>query len=187
MEKNICPNCHAENSVKAKYCKECGKELPVIIKEIPLIEVTTPVVKKNKSYRIIIIVAVVLLLLVGAGFGVRSCVNSFIKNHSGEIYDKALTMMADEMNKSCPVMIDQYTRLDNVKVLSGKKMEYNYTLLGTDFSNISPDVLDENILNLVKTHPQMNNLRDLKTTFIYVYKNEEGKELHKYIVTPDMY
>lgn len=191
MEKSICTNCGAENTVKAKYCVNCGHKLPIIVLEKTPVDVFTPTPKKNINNKIVGVIIVGILILVAALFGIRSCVTSFVKKNGHVIYDKALSVMADELNKNCPVMIDEFTRLDSVSALANKKFQYNYTVLGNDFSQIPTDTLkkyiNENVLYTIKTSPEMKAMRDLKTTFIYSYKNDEGEDVYKFVITPEMY
>ena len=44
---------------------------------------------------------------------------------------------ASELNKSCPMMVDQDTRLDNAIALPENVFQYNYTLV-----NLTKDELD---------------------------------------------
>ena len=191
MEKLICTNCGAENTLKVKYCVNCGHKLPIMVQEKTTVDVFTPTPKKKNNYKIVGVIIVGILILVALLFGIRSFVTSFVKKNGHVIYDKALSIMADELNKSCPVMIDEFTRLDSVSALANKKFQYNYTVLENDFSQIPTDTLkkyiNENVLHTSKTSSEMKAMRDLKTTFIYSYKNDEGKNVYKFVITPEMY
>ncbi|MBF0647375.1 hypothetical protein IR083_00890 [Dysgonomonas sp. GY75] len=60
---------------------------------------------------------------------------------------------AGELNKSCPVMVDEETRFDNAIAMPNKTFQYNYTLL--NFEKESTDTilvknaLEPSILNSV--------------------------------------
>ena len=52
-------------------------------------------------------------------------------------FDKVMMESASELNKSCLVMVDKDTRLDNVIALPDNIFQYNYTLV-----NIEKKTLD---------------------------------------------
>jgi hypothetical protein len=106
-------------------------------------------------------------------------------------YDQAMMKAASEINKSCPMMVDQETRLDNAVALPENIFQYNYTLVNiekatTDISQIE-NYLRPILINGVKTNPDMKINRDNKTTMGYYYKDKNGEFLLKILVTPDLY
>jgi len=44
-------------------------------------------------------------------------------------FDKVMMKAASELNKTCPIMVDKETRLDNAVSLPGQIFQYNYTLV----------------------------------------------------------
>lgn len=192
MEKNICTKCGAENNIKAKYCSACGYELPIMQEKVTKVEPpinTALPKKKNKAVLIGILVGI--LVFAAVGFGIRSCAKSFIKNNGDKIIDKVLVMTAQESNKSCPMMVDEYTRLDSVSAIPSKTLQYHYTLIGFDVSKLQEDAVKENLNNSilanVKSNADLQQLKNMGTTFMYVYKDEKGTAIHEYKVTPEMY
>jgi len=106
-------------------------------------------------------------------------------------FDKVMVQAASEINKNCPMMVDQYTRWDNAVVLPGKILQYNYTLVDLEKSEVNLDTVkkyvEPGIINNVRTNPDMKIYRDNNTTFIYYYKDKNGVFVYKFPVTPDMY
>ena len=100
---------------------------------------------------------------------------------------------ASEINKSCPIMIDSETQLDNVVALPDNVFQYNYTLVNLLKSELSVDVelikaeLKPEIVNEVKTNPDLAFYRQNKTTIKYLYKDKEGSFLMTIAVGPDLY
>jgi hypothetical protein len=98
---------------------------------------------------------------------------------------------ASEINKTCPIMVDQYTRLDNVLAMPDNACQYNYTLVNIDKSEVNLDIVKKYIkpglINNVKTSPDLKIYRDNKTTMVYNYRDKNGVFILKYSVTPDMY
>ncbi|MEQ9375004.1 MAG: hypothetical protein RIG68_07505 [Imperialibacter sp.] len=106
-------------------------------------------------------------------------------------YDQQMMSAASEINKSCPMMVDQETRLDNAVALPENVFQYNYTLVNmekasTDASQLE-NYLKPILINNVKSNPDMKINRDNKTTMGYYYKDKNGEFLFKVLVTPDLY
>ena len=106
-------------------------------------------------------------------------------------FDKVIVQAVSETNKNCPMMVDQYTRFDNAEALPGKIIQYNYTLVDLNKSEVNLDTVkkyvEPGIINNIKTNPDMKIYRDNNTTFIYYYKDKNGVFVYKFPVTPDMY
>jgi len=98
---------------------------------------------------------------------------------------------ASEINKSCPMMIDSDTRLDNAISLPSNIFQYNYTLVNMEKETIDIDMLkgylEPNITNFVRTNPDMKFQREKKVTVNYYYKDKNGNYLFKISVTPEQY
>jgi hypothetical protein len=106
-------------------------------------------------------------------------------------YDQVMMNAASEINKSCPIMVDQETRLDNAVALPENIFQYNYTLVNmekatTDISQLE-NYLKPTLVNNVKTNPDMKINRENQTTMGYYYKDKNGEFLFKILVTPDLY
>ena len=93
---------------------------------------------------------------------------------------------ASELNKSCPMMVDQDTRLDNAIALPENVFQYNYTLV-----NLTKDELDlekftaymePQITNNVKPNPDLKIYKDNQVTMKYYYKDKNGEFVAKFEV-----
>ena len=98
---------------------------------------------------------------------------------------------ASEINKSCPMMVDKETRLDNTIALPENVFQYNYTLVNMEVATTDVNQLENYVkpilINTVKTNPDMKTNREHKTTMGYSYKDKNGIFLFKILVTPDLY
>ena len=105
--------------------------------------------------------------------------------------EEILVQAAQEMNKSCPIILDQDTRLDTKLGGPGKNFSYFYTLVNYSKEEINQDTLisylKPNIINNVKTHPQMAIFRENDITMNYNYKDKDGVFLFIISVTPEEY
>jgi hypothetical protein len=105
--------------------------------------------------------------------------------------DEVMMKAASELNKSCPFMVDEETRLDNTISLPDKIFQYNYTLVNLQIEDIDIDAmvsyLEPGLINNVRTNPDMKYQRDSEVTLAYVYKDRDGVFLTKILVTPDKY
>ena len=106
-------------------------------------------------------------------------------------FDKVMMQAASEINKTCPIMVDEYTRLDNAVALPDNIFQYNYTLVNITKEEVNLDTvrkyIEPGIINNVKTNPDLKIYRDNKTTMRYYYKDKNGEFVHKFSVTPDQY
>jgi predicted secreted Zn-dependent protease len=106
-------------------------------------------------------------------------------------FDKILMKTASELNKMCPIMVDQYTRWDNTAALPNNTFEYNYTLISHTKSEVNLDTAKKYVLpgliNRVKTEPDLKMFRDKNVTMIYNYHDKNGVFVVRYSITPDMY
>lgn len=106
-------------------------------------------------------------------------------------FDKQMMKAASQINESCPIMVDQETRLDNAIALPGNILQYNYTLvhLVKDSVNIMDfeSYIRPQIVNNIKTNPNMKAYRDNKITMAYNYKDMNGTFITKITVKPQEY
>lgn len=182
METVTCSHCQTDNKITSKYCSACGYELP---KPEPADNLLQEPVKTTGSRRKSVGIIGGIL---AAGLTYWGVNHFFFKSPS---FDEVMMEVASELNKTCPVMVDQHTRLDNAIALPENSFQYNYTLVNLRKDEVNLDAVKENvepgILNNIRTNPDMKIYRDNKTTLIYYYKDMNGEFVHKYSVTPAMY
>lgn len=127
------------------------------------------------------------------GIAVFSVTSYLLKDHFLEksTFDNELMKVASELNKTCPIMVDAETRLDNAVALPPNKFQYNYTLVNMAVADIDTiqfhQNLDQVIINNVRTNPQLKVFRDRKVTMSYFYKDKDGNYLMRLDVTPELY
>jgi len=185
MDKVTCTHCGTNNPEKNKYCSNCGYELPKIAVEKIDNQDEQLKSKKNISAKKFLGFVFGIIAFGLCYFAVQQL---FFKAPQ---VDKEIMKIANEINKTCPIMIDSETRLDNAISLPGNKLQYFYTLI--NYGKASIDTLEMRnrlepiITNFVKTNPQMKFLRDHETTINYYYKDKEGLFLLLISVTPEKY
>jgi hypothetical protein len=187
MQKVTCPTCGSENKSSHKYCFSCGYELPKVVVEV-VQDNTIELIHKRKKRKNLIIgltVAFVVIGLMGAAFfGMQNVIKPFF---TGKVMETAVK----KVNENCPMMVDQYTRLDSASVISQNAMQYNYTLINTALEEVNQDTVKKyvfpEIIQNVKTSPDLKALRNLKTTLIYSYRDKNGLAILKFPITPEMY
>jgi len=207
-----CSNCGHLNELKTEYltfCKSCNKVLKDNfadwIKDNPdktfedfkqiicTTEVTETANSKLKSrspkglkYWIGFIIAFAIFYAIGQLGGEK--ISGFFKKPA---FNKALMEIASELNKTCPVMVDNATRLDNSIALPNNVFQYNYTLVTMlkDSININDlkNYLEPRIVKDVRTNPAMKYIRDNKVTVNYSYKDMAGANLFNISVKPEQY
>jgi hypothetical protein len=106
-------------------------------------------------------------------------------------HEALMQQTASDLNKSCPVMIDQETRLDNVTLPTTRVFQYNYTLVNMKKASVDiqdlKSFLTPTIVENVKASPQLQLFREQNTTLSYHYTDKDGVFLFEITVTPDLY
>lgn len=105
--------------------------------------------------------------------------------------DSSIVVAARSLNQSCPMMVDQFTRLDSVAYVSDKVFQYHYTTLGLKKAEVDLDTFKEylvpNIISNIRSNPDMKVFRDHEITFLYAYRDHRGELFYTLSVTPEMY
>ena len=177
-----CTHCGAENNSNSKYCFRCGYELPKI--ESPIIDKPelqkVALTKKRRP----------LSVLIGsfAFLSVYLLVQQLFLKPS---FDKEMMKAASELNKSCPIMVDRETRLDNAIALPNNIFQYNYTLVNFEKSMLNADTIknrmEPGLINNVKSNPDLKTYRNNNSTLAYNYRDKNGEFVLKISITPEMY
>ena len=185
MDHIKCTHCGTDSPVRNKYCFSCGYELPKITvanSDSPI----PPPKKRNTDGRKKTLAVIVGLIAFALSYFV---VQELFFNMPP--LDKAMMEVASEINKTCPIMVDAETRLDNAISLPKNVFQYNYTLVNMEKASTDTvemrQFLEPTIVNFVKTNPQMKFQRDHETTINYYYKDKEGNFLITISVTPEKY
>ena len=176
-----CKRCNKLNSNISRYCSECGFELPKdkVTENIPVEK------SKNKGKNKILPIIVGIIAFGISYFTVQKLFNN------PQSFDKAMMEAASEINENCPIMIDNDTRLDNTVAMPNNIFQYNYTLVNLEKNEINIEELrsfiEPNVVNNVKTNPEMKAYKDNKVTMSYFYKDKKGEYLLEINVTPEQY
>jgi hypothetical protein len=105
--------------------------------------------------------------------------------------DKQNMMIASEINKSCPIMVDSETRLDNLIALPENILAYNYTLINLVKDSLNPLEIEKAVKPMmaktIKTHPDMEYQRKNKTTLSYNYRDMNGEHVLQFSIGPKDY
>lgn len=107
----------------------------------------------------------------------------------GNQKQEAIQIACNEINKNCPVFLDEITRMDNAVALTNT-IQYNYTLMGIDYDDIDTEdwfSLKQHILQNIRLSDEMAALRDNDVTFIYNYKDDYGEVMKKFTIYPSDY
>jgi hypothetical protein len=106
-------------------------------------------------------------------------------------FHDVLVKTAEELNRNCPMMADNDTRLDSAVALPGNILQYNYT-----FINLVKDSLDAELLSYslkpamisnARKNPDLELFRKNNVTFLYNFKDKEGNHVMKVRVSPEDY
>ncbi len=116
-------------------------------------------------------------------FVVRSIID-----HISPSFDKALVQIANETNKTLPLMVDNETRLDATIANPGNSFTYSYTLVNYTKERVNISDLNERVRPQIianyKSHPQMQYFRDHNVELHYQYKDKNEVFITEIVVSP---
>ncbi|WP_445711835.1 zinc ribbon domain-containing protein [Flavobacterium sp.] len=183
--KVICSNCEAENQETSKYCSVCGYKISTITNNKEVEE--TKVEKPKKGKRKLDLKTILGFVL---GFFAMFYLTQYFFKPSMNI-DTEIENSVNELNENCPMRVDDYMTLDSVVALPNRTIQYNYSLVDIEKSEVNLDTVKKYVFSAVlaniKTNPDMKVLIDNKLTFNHYYKDKKGAFVTKYVVTPKMY
>jgi len=134
-----------------------------------------------------VIIITILFTAIGAALG-TFLVRLITGSNSSLSYDQVLVQVANETNKSLPMMIDRETRLDATVAGPGKRFTYSYTLVhltrnDLDLSAFRTTMQPRLVANY-KTHVDMKGFRDENVELHYQYKDKDSNFLIDIVVSP---
>ncbi len=184
MEKVTCTHCGEDNKTNARYCSNCGYELSKVVTANPN-QPNQQSQKSEPTNRKPLLGIVVGIIAFGiAYFAVQQV-------FSPPSIDQQLMKTASELNKSCPVMVDADTRLDNTITTPEKRFQYNYTLVNLLKESIDIESMEAyltpQILNTIQTSPDLKFFREKGVTLVYDYKDKNSVHLLRLEFTPNEY
>ena len=95
------------------------------------------------------------------------------------------------INDRCPEMVDHETRLDSVLLSHKDQLIYYYTLPNQESSGINPSAFQAflltEIINNVRSNPDMRMHRDSSITFVFNYRGRNGELITEFSVAPERY
>lgn len=137
--------------------------------------------KKEKIQRIIYSVILVFAVIVFANFVIKY----------GKITDKQLISKTEAYNKTLPLTIDKYARVDSVKVAHPEVLNYYITCVDIIKEESDSDMMEKyvypELLYNIKENPEIDNFRNNKITIRYLLYDKNGNFLNEHIITPEMY
>lgn len=184
MEKIKCTHCQEDNTPNAKYCMHCGYELTKSQNEVltPSDENKTNNKMPAKRWFAIAVGVVAFITMYFLAQSIFQSVFSF---------DKAMMKAASEINEICPMMVDADTRLDNAVAMPNNSFQYNYTLVNLLGSDINIEefrtYMLPQLINNIKTNPDLSAFRKNRVTMIYAYKDKLGEHVTRFAISPEEY
>jgi hypothetical protein len=132
---------------------------------------------KRKIYQGVIFA----ITFVIAYFGTQYLLKEFKAN------DHVLEDMATALNKKCPVMVDNITRLDSASIPNDTTFQYNYTLSISKEDSIykqesTKQLIKSNAQKNLDANPDMKYLRDNFVSLKYSYKDRNDKQLFDFTI-----
>ena len=147
-------------------------------------EVKPGIKKSDIKMRIVFLIAGILIS--GA-----ACIGTRKLMPEKPTVEKQLFVLTNEVNKNCPVMIDNGTRFDNVILMPGNVFQYRYTLINAERGNIDTEALKKyvlpNVVQNIRSSADLKYQRENKITFSYYYRDGHGDYILDFPVTAAQY
>lgn len=145
--------------------------------------------KKQKEKRgLVKTIITVSILVLAVNFGPK-LFNQINENSLNE--NTTLSEGVKIMNKNCPLIIDEYTRLDSVTLPKKNILQSNYTLtsqkiIETDINSFN-EILKPEIIKHIKSDKDSEFIRKNKPKIIYKYFDKESKFITDIVILPNEY
>ncbi len=114
-----------------------------------------------------------------------------LRQSHNDAIDRQLASVAGDINKTLPMMVDKDTRFDSTAALPGKVLKYSYTMVNLSTSQIDLSRVNSGfrpqLINKVKTMPEMAPLRAQGVTFVYNYTDKDGVFITSFEIGPKDY
>ena len=116
---------------------------------------------------------------------------AFSRCDSPEHIDNKALKVVTQFNSKCPMMIDQETRMDGIEIKNGNTIVYKYTLINLFAAKVDTAkfnlALRPGIISTIKTNAELDELKRIKSSFEYYYKDRENKFIYSFLITPEDY
>lgn len=128
---------------------------------------------------------------IGAGIGMCFMILvTGLFNQNG-ISDKGLLKEVQKGNEQCPIVINEFMRVDSFSVPESKVFMQHVTAIGLVKEEANIDTIkkyiEPGLLQNVRTNSQLKSAREGKITFIYSFRDMNGEIFYECTITPDMY
>jgi len=106
-------------------------------------------------------------------------------------FEGQMVEIADELNRACPIMVDNETRLDSASTQSNKTFQYHYTLINMEKDSVDitelEDYLEPIILHNLRTSSDLKVFRNNNVTMTYQYQDMNEAFLFELVFLPEQY
>lgn len=104
---------------------------------------------------------------------------------------KQMKLVAVNLNKKCPIIIDHIAILDSVGTITHKNFIYYQTLYTLKKQDINQDSVNlyirPKLIKKIKKNPNYKAFRNNKIIIDYVFYDKNGLFVNKLSFTPEMY
>ena len=102
-----------------------------------------------------------------------------------------LATMTEAINKKCPLIVDNMTRLDNSTATSNKQLHLTYTLINNHGANVDTIVLKQNLstsfIRKLKSDPMFKNFKHHGVSVLASYYDSAGVYVCSVMIHPNQF
>ena len=127
--------------------------------------------------------SLLILFVFFIAFSLNSCSNAASNktSGSGSVVNQNLFAVAKEINKKCPIQVDESSRMDSASVYNEYMITYHYTVFSISNKDVDlkkfKTTMETSMKEKYQTDPQLAIYRDNKIAIAYDYKDKNGQFL----------
>jgi len=119
------------------------------------------------------------ILIIGGNFLYKQCQKPNV--------EKQIEIAVKDLNSRTPYMMDSGIRVDEIKFTPPRTITFRFVLVGLEEKYFDFDKQQADIIEHIKTNPQMKDMREARVYLSYIYADKNGSLLKKIDITPEMY
>lgn len=182
-------------------CNICGKDAGYLYsicdacrtngsQKSPASEVAKHVDRSQKKLglpSILLRVIGVIVILIAAKFFGRVISDFFMQRNQPPVSEESLQDVADNINKTLPRQVDQFTRMDEAKAGPGNRITWYYTLTSVTSKTVDASRIQAANSQITTAACGTSSTRSILadgTTVTYIYRGLDGVEITRVDVKP---
>ncbi len=133
-------------------------------------------------------------IIINLAFTLHFNQDQVIKQLSDKDLFQTLKRIAGEINETMPIVVERGLRCENVRALTGRKFQYNFTITDLLKKDVDTTLVKNFIakrkpvlINAIRSDSSMQFFRQQNVIFIYTYRDKYSSYLYNITIQPENY